>query len=135
MAMLDEKSRRELCLRLICGEQLDLADRCALLDLIDLDGGAPPRPRRQPRLHTRDDAIRAAASLRGGAPSAVAKELSRDLVRYIAAGWPSESALDELPKSASSRRVALHRIARAGVGKSPLGWRQIFRIIAAGRAL
>jgi hypothetical protein len=118
-AMLDEKFRRDLCLRLISGAPLDIADRCALRDLID-------------QLRARDDAIRGAASLRGGAPSAVAKELSRDLVRYLGAGWASESALDELPQSASSRRRALHRIARASAGRS-LGWRQIFRIIEAGR--
>jgi hypothetical protein len=115
-------ARLELCLRLICGEELDLAARCALLDLIDATEQQPP----QNRLDARDAAIRAAGRLYAGPKSTIARKLSRDWSKYLALGWRLESAL---PDTASELRRALHSIARLTGRDDSLGARQILRIL------
>jgi len=94
----------------------------------------PAWRRRARRLDGRDEAIRAAAAFfPDDRPSVVARELERDLTRYLSAVWRHGQQLAELPDDVPRLRAALHRLAAANEGR-PIGRRQIFNVLSGNRS-
>lgn len=82
---------------------------------------------RRLEVEERDDAIVAALHLYDGAMTTRAAALAHDLADYLCRIWPRERDLESPPPSTSSKRRALHRIARSRDGEG-LGMRRIYDI-------
>jgi len=75
----------------------------------------------------RNDAVVAALAHFDGPLTTRAAALAFDLDRYLSTAWLRERDLERLPPATSSKRRALHRIARSRDGEG-IKMRQIFNI-------
>ncbi|MGD9656904.1 MAG: hypothetical protein AB7U61_04565 [Methylocystis sp.] len=75
----------------------------------------------------RDAAFREVWACYRGLQTTRSKALAKDYASYLSNAWPRERELWTLPDSATTKRKALHRLARSRDGKS-LSWRTIFDI-------
>jgi hypothetical protein len=85
-------------------DEMPLGERRKLVERFSaLLGLAPDAP----RLAARDLAVREALKLYPGAPSRAAKDLTRDLSRYVDSGWARERDLPRALKGSPARKRKL----------------------------